>query len=590
VTAHKVIIYKSSTLVRSASLWVHAAIWPLRQVGKNTIEFFLKTIKLFLSSTFLSTSTALVAKSAGCSAFTGARAAMAVSLLLAAKVGFAAPLERADFGRDAYPIWSPLSFFERQTIAGRFAAQDGDPDALLALFTVASGRYDLKDYARMRAQTEVFITSLKKQTDGLLDPWQHGELLNTAMHYAFFQDHGIEKGTDETHRDSSAPPSNYDLDQSALAGIFDNRKFNCISSSLLYAVLARRLGLNGRGVMLPSHAFIQLEFDDGKEAEVETTSIFGYDKHHDPEFYQRAADAWFNPRGLAPSTYGDYLNRELIPFWQLGTRNMLHQHTHPKRMNEVDRGRLAEISAFIDPSYEPAQINRIHYYTTEATNLAESQQWPELVRLFTTVMDQLALDVTSYSHNKALQDNFFWLRIKAIEAYAQTQQLDATLNAINLADDIAWDEDRSTHLKNASVEALNLFLKSYLKDNDFQNGLSVITSIEPYASDLPRYAQSIQWFYSQWAKFYWNTNTWSEAVAILEDYLAQPYLVEDLASTQENIAGAYQNWVREELTLKNRQGAKAVAVQCEVQHDADICKLAIAELNRTKQGAKKIFL
>lgn len=510
----------------------------------------------------------------------------ALLLLLVNQVVLAAPqLARTDFGQNAYPIWSPLSFFERQTIAERHAAQAGDPDALLALYIMASGRYELSDYQDIKKLIDQFVSTLEEKTDGMLDPWQQGELLNGAMHHVFFKT-VVKNEEDEATENKT--PNNYDLDQSALTGIFRNNTFNCISSSLLYAVLARHLGLEGRGVMLPSHAFIQLDFEDGRTAEVETTSAAGYDKHHDAEFYQRAADAWFNPRGLAPSTYNDYLSRELIPFWQLGTRNMLHQHTHPKRMSFEDRGRLAEISAFIDPRYEPAQVNRMHYYTTEASNLAENKQWQYLSRMLATVMEPLSLDTPSFSHNEPLQNSYFWLSLMAIETHAQLSDNESTFDAIQLANNLAYNNQRLARVKNRSVDALNILLKHWVSEDNFENGLYAITAIEMVANDHPHFAQSIEWFYNQWAKKYWQEDAWSDAVATLEDYLAQPYLPDDISKTQKNLASAYKNWVLDELKRGNLQNAHAIALQCEMQHfEGTMCKAARDEVTVAKAQESK---
>ncbi|WP_054113842.1 transglutaminase family protein [Marinagarivorans algicola] len=507
--------------------------------------------------------------------------ALTLSLVLWVVSASAAPAlssthsSRADFGRNAYPIWSPLSFFERQTIGERHAAETGDPDALLALYIMASGRHSLDDYKRIKQQIDHYVKTLKDHTDGVLDPWQQGEILNRTMHHSFFR--SPEPKDDEDSQ--SKPPSNYNLDQSQLTGIFQNNLFNCISSSLLYAVLARHLGLEGLGVMLPSHAFIQLNFENGKTAEVETTSPLGYDQHHDAEFYQRAADSWFNPRGLAPSSYNDYLDRELISFWQLGTRNMLHQHTHPGRMNDVNRGRLAEISAFLDPSYEAAQINRMHYYTTEASNMAKHQQWPSLARFFSHVMENLTIDTERFNHNEPLQNSFFWLNLLAIDAYAQTQQLAPTLSYIQQSMNLAFNSERLERAQNKSLSALNTLLKHFVAEQDFNSGLYAINALESYSSEHPHFVKSLNWFYNQWAKALWDQKLWGDATATLEDYLAQPYLPANLKDTHNNLAGAYQNWIIAELELHNLDGAKAITEQCEIQHfGLTLCQKARDEI------------
>ena len=447
---------------------------------------------------------------------------------------------------------------------------------------MASGRHKLDDYRIIQQQVTQFVNSIKKQTDGVLDPWQQGEILNRAMHHHFFRSaisakksrtnpssnnpSSNNQSSNKQSPNNTTPPNNYALDQSTLTGIFKNHQFNCISSSLLYAVLTRHLGLNAEGVMLPSHAFVQLHFEEGKTAEVETTSPNGYDLHHNEEFYERAANQWFNPRGLAPSTYNDYLERELIALWQLGTRNMLHQHTHPQNMNTIDRGRLAEISAFIDPTYEAAQINRMHYYTTEALTLVEQKQWLSLVRFFEQVMDHLAIDTEKFNHNESLQNSFFWLNLIAIDAYAQTQQLEPTLHYIRQSINLAHNDERLAQAKNKTLEALNTLIKYFVSQESFNEGLYTISALAHYTSDHPLFALRVNEFYTLWAKFYWEQKQWSNAAATLEDYLTQPHLTNDLTDTHNNLSNAYYNWVISELNNQSIASAKAIVEHCSVLH------------------------
>ena len=484
-------------------------------------------------------------------------------------------VERTHFGQNSYPIWSPLSFFESQTIGERHAAMAGEPDALLALFVMASGRYSHKDYQGIQHQINSAVSVIKHKTNTLLNARQLGEIVNSAMHHSFFQ-----AAPTKDDKKNLAPPTNYNLDQSTLAGIFYNHQFNCISASLLYAVLARKMNLDGQGVMLPSHAFIQLDFEDGQKADVETTSPYGYDQHHDAEFYRKAAENWFNPRGLSPSTYDDYLNRELIPFWQLGTRNMLHQHTHPGRMNDIDRGRLAEISALIDPTYENAQVNRMHYYVQEANLLAEKNQWADLERLLNTIMNALVEDTPNFSHNQNLQNSLFWLHLIAIETYAQLGNMDLTLAYIQHSMNLAYDEEQLARAKNRSIEGLNTLLKQLIPQHRFSDGLYLLSAIETYSAEHPHYPAAVAWFYQEWAKYYWGDQNWPQTVGILEDYFTQPYINEPQEQMQTNIASAYKNWVLSELKLSHLDVALAVVQQCQIQHfNTHFCTLAEEEIS-----------
>ena len=70
----------------------------------------------------------------------------------------------------------------------------------------------------------------------------------------------------------------YALEQTDLSGILDTNKFNCVSATVLYNILAQRLGMQAHGVRLPNHVFSVLE-DAGQLIVVETTSARGFNAH-----------------------------------------------------------------------------------------------------------------------------------------------------------------------------------------------------------------------------------------------------------------------------------------------------------------------
>ncbi len=492
---------------------------------------------------------------------------------------------RKHYGNNNYPIWSPLSRFEEQTLDLRFAAQEGNPDALLALFLMASGHYQQQDFELAQSAVNHFTQTLLEQSVDSSKPKAQGRIINSAMHHVFFAEHQNTHAQHENaNSNNNAPSGRYKAEQSALAGIFKERDFNCISSSLLYAVLIRKMGLQGLGVMLPTHAFIELNLGGGENIEVETPSPHGYDQLHDIAFYNQDNNDWANARGLTPATYADYLQRERIPLWQLGTRNMLHQHTHPNRMSELERGRLAELSAFLDPHYEAAQINRMAYYTQEAQLMFQQNDWHGLARLIDTTFDNLAQDTPRFNRNQSLQNSFFWLHLVAIKTFSSLNKLDNTVNFIQASYSLSSTTQQLEQVKNSSIDALNLLLKEAIKIHDFQHGLYVLTAIEPFSSDHPHYADAVQWFYSQWAEYFWQQKQWSDSVSILEDYFLQPYLSTNNQSMQANLAHAYGNWVGAELAINNPEVAKAITEQCEIQHfEQTTCNDARKRLQAAEQ-------
>ncbi len=68
----------------------------------------------------------------------------------------------------------------------------------------------------------------------------------------------------------------YKSKQTDLHILLDTGEFNCVSSAVLYTVMAQRLGIDVRAVELPEHVFSILATRDRK-IDVETTSSLGFD-------------------------------------------------------------------------------------------------------------------------------------------------------------------------------------------------------------------------------------------------------------------------------------------------------------------------
>ena len=76
----------------------------------------------------------------------------------------------------------------------------------------------------------------------------------------------------------------YSLTQTRVDTVFANGRFNCVSSSVLYMILAKSIGLNVSGVKTIDHAFVMVHID-GEAIDVETTSRYGFDPGNRREFH-----------------------------------------------------------------------------------------------------------------------------------------------------------------------------------------------------------------------------------------------------------------------------------------------------------------
>lgn len=71
----------------------------------------------------------------------------------------------------------------------------------------------------------------------------------------------------------------YDISSSSLPRLLDLGIYNCVSSSLLYNIIAQKLGLDVRGVEAPEHCF-SIVYHDNNVWDIETTSPAGFDAAH----------------------------------------------------------------------------------------------------------------------------------------------------------------------------------------------------------------------------------------------------------------------------------------------------------------------
>jgi hypothetical protein len=78
----------------------------------------------------------------------------------------------------------------------------------------------------------------------------------------------------------------YTARQSRLDTLLSNGRYNCVSSAVLYLILAVSQGLEARGVATRDHAFVTVVRGD-ESWDVETTNLYGFDPGNRREFHDQ---------------------------------------------------------------------------------------------------------------------------------------------------------------------------------------------------------------------------------------------------------------------------------------------------------------
>jgi len=474
--------------------------------------------------------------------------------------------DRSEFGSSTLPIWSPLTNFEYRTIQAFPSAARDDADALFALFVMASGnvRTD-REFQQIRAQFDLGLDQLQQDLARTGNERDRASALHHGLHDVFYQ-----------QPDPGDVLSAYDADQSQLTRIFSDGIFNCISSSLLYIAAAHHFDLHTSGVLLPSHAFVQLNLTDGESIAIETTSRQGFDQVHDRAFYERNAE-WFRERDLDPPDYDDHLQRRIVPAAELGLENMWNQHARPERMEYLDRMRLAEIKAHLQPDNHEVQKNRMLYYTREFEHLDRQQDHDTLQRMFSRIEDYMVwLDTLSTQPAAASDHDFLslvaWLQAAQANTLVMSDEPERGLRLARTGLSQLPDHlDEAEAIRNNLHIALARYAERRTGSQAFDQARQAFSNLETECAASSVCRDALTQVYAEWAAFYWSFQEYGNALALYETYLEL-----DLGSNNEpvirsNMASAYVNLAEQQWFDEDREGAIDTLEICERRLPDSIC-------------------
>jgi len=398
-------------------------------------------------------------------------------------------------------LWWPVSDAEKIALDGLPQARQGDMNALLALGLIASGDHKppaaLLDFEQ---RVEKFVAEVKPAVDAA-DEWHKGYEINRGMHRVFF------------HEDK-AELQNYSRDVARLTDVFTTGRYNCISSAMLYTVLARAFSLPVRGVVTTEHAFAELGPPGGKVIEVETTSATGYDWVHDERFYRESAKDWSSKRGLRPMTLDDYKQRRVMDPIGLMAMGLIDGRAGE---SDADRLHLRELAAVVAPDDVEVQRLALNAYVNEANDLEEKKAVRTLVKML-DVVGPTVEDLAGRAKDPEVLMHAMWLRVYRARSLLVVARGD---EAIAIADasvgriDPSWKD--ATTLRRSFASVISDHLLELMNAKDYPAAVKFISPRFELCKTDDLCARNVSIIYQNQAIEHDNRGDWAGAKHGLEE-------------------------------------------------------------------------
>jgi tetratricopeptide (TPR) repeat protein len=348
-----------------------------------------------------------------------------------------------------------------------------------------------------------------------------------------------------------------------LSALLETGNYNCISSAILYLILARDFGLEARGVLLSSHIFVQVNLAGGKALEIETTSATGYDWVHDERFYEEKAENWSRTRGFAPATYQEYLKRSIVSPYEVILHNLTNQHTGRGKIKSSDKNRLEEARGYLDAEDKPAQAARLNVYQREFSARKKKNDFSSLVRMFQIVSPIFQALESRWPQDKEILNLLAWMRYEYGYSLQMTGKSGAALpwvesSLATLQEDF---EDYAALLGNNLI-LLDKYIEGLAAGGRFEEGALLYQAHQRECEKVEWCPRKVRSFYGDWASYYWNSKEWEKAIAKFSEELSLEKKPDGRERILKNIAGAYYNWATEKMKSGDWPAALKIYGKC----------------------------
>ncbi len=418
---------------------------------------------------------------------------------------------RPGYGNDQLHVWWPLTSAETAAVAGIERARQGDAHALLALAILGSG--DMRDdasYARYTRRFDQFIEDQRASIEASSDDAKRGELLEHAMHKAFF--------TGTANKDDPKVGA-YELNQARLTQVFEQGHYNCISSALLYTTLARAYSLPVRGAITETHAFVEFGPSAGAHVDVETTTDAGFGEVHDEKFFRDWAQGWSSARGLKPLTMAEYQKREIVPPYVLVARAMMDDRIWGK--DDGTKSRLSEIGGLLAPEDAYVVHNRLATYANEANWLFEHKAFRTILRMVEVVSPFVSDVPDRFPKNEKLLADVAWIAWHDAKALSVVSRGD---EAVAIASDVydrvqpSWPE--ADKLKHNLLWVMADRMTELQVKGEHEKSLAVMEQHVAACHDDSVCLNNLYLTFDEWCVRYQVAKDWPNAKKVMEKCIA----------------------------------------------------------------------
>jgi tetratricopeptide (TPR) repeat protein len=232
----------------------------------------------------------------------------------------------------------------------------------------------------------------------------------------------------------------YRATQTDLSGVLDEQAFNCVSSAVLYNIIALKLGLDVRAIEVPDHAF-SIVYQGTSHMDVETTNALGFNPSRDQiKNFERMTGFRY-----VPDSHRDQ-RREVT---EAGLAALIYynrgvSHGLAKRHHDALLAYFRAMS--LDPEFASAAKNALATLANWSLELSQQKQWQKAVDVISVGVELAPNDAALVNNQNAIWSNW-------VMSLVGSGQFDAALAVIDGAGERFKDQQGKIKLAEYIVDS-----------------------------------------------------------------------------------------------------------------------------------------